>query len=149
MTEVQNPNWNIAAVEHYAKSIPLVVPAPPSAGEIPDFSFDIAEPEPPLNLITPRMEIYQPGPSTSLPSPSVSLQLKRTLNPESSNNINTDQTAKRSWKEKKCWKCFKDGCPGGGSKRFCPNPCSSCGHKDCSGKDSRHPSHNCEKLQGK
>jgi len=55
--------------------------------------------------------------------------------------------AKRSRKEKRCWKCFIDKCPGRVLRVNCTNACASCNRRDCKGKDSRHPSFPCEKLR--
>ena len=47
---------------------------------------------------------------------------------------------------KKCWKHEIEECVGRVRKDLCKNPCASCNSKECTGKDSRHPSNPCEML---
>ena len=145
-TEVKNPEWVNAAIQHYETSQTIIQPAMPTSGEIPDFIYEIPEP-PEMTFLDDNISTIAAnlaGPSMPF-IPHQAPSGRKWMQDAIANDGEVLDPAKRSRKGKRCWKCFIDKCPGRVSRDNCPNACALCNRKDCKGKDSRHPSFPCER----
>jgi hypothetical protein len=144
-----------------------VLPSPPSAGEIYESPFEVessntfiynfdrmvsASPEPDIP-ISSNSVFNTAGPSQlSIPQvvpPSIAGK-KRPQHQIINSEVAADvaHTLKKLRLDKKCWKCFQKGCPGGSNKKYCVNACASCNSKECTGKNSRYGANEPCKNQG-
>jgi hypothetical protein len=146
--EVRNPEEINAAIQHCETSQTIIQSVIPTSGEIPDFIYDMPEPPEVIllddNISTIAANIA--GPSM-LFIPHQAQSGRKQMQDAIANDGEVLDPGKRSRKEKRCWKCFIDKCPGRVLRGNCPNACASCNRKDCRGKDSRHPSFPCQKLR--